>query len=54
MSKQREIYYTWCKECEHLYHCFGRDIGEKIESNEEVDMYLQSGSCRNYYPLVTG
>lgn len=45
-----DYYYDLCKDCEHLYNCFGRDIGEKIE-NENVDnMYLHPSTCTNYYP----
>lgn len=29
MSKGKVIYHHLCKECEYLYHCFGRDVAEK-------------------------
>lgn len=45
-----EIYHEICKECEYLYHCFGRNIGEKIENNDVEDMYLHPSSCKNFYP----
>lgn len=45
-----ETYHELCKECEYLYHCFGRDTGEKIENNDVSDMYLSIESCSNYYP----
>lgn len=47
-------YYCLCKDCEYLYHCFGREIGEKIENDDVDDMYLHVGICKNYYPLVKG
>ena len=45
-----DYYYTLCKECEHLYHCFGRVIGERIEDDGMIDMYLRTDNCKNYYP----
>lgn len=45
-----DYYYDLCKECEHLYHCFGRDIGKRIEDDNVQDIYLHPDSCRNYYP----
>lgn len=44
-------YYYLCKECEYLYHCFGRNIGEQIENDDVDDMYLSPSHCLNYYPL---
>jgi hypothetical protein len=46
----KDYYYDLCKYCEHLYRCFGREISEKIENNDVKNMYLQSGSCSDYYP----
>ena len=50
----KDYYYSSCKDCEHLYHCFGRDIGERIENDNVDDMYLQSNSCKDYYPEIKG
>ena len=47
MSKQ---YYHLCSECEYLYHCFGREIGEKILNDDIDDMYLRPESCKDFYP----
>lgn len=41
-------YYYLCKTCEHLFHCFGREIAEEIE-NDDLDEYLIPGLCNNYY-----
>lgn len=48
MSK--DYYYSLCKECEYLYHCYGREISQKIMNNDVNDMYLHPDSCNNYYP----
>ena len=45
-----ETYHELCKECEYLYHCFGRNIGEKIENNDVENMCLHPSSCKNFYP----
>ena len=47
-----KYYYSLCKECEHLYHCFGRDIGEKIANDDVDDLYLHPSNCNNYYPEI--
>lgn len=55
MSRSDDIYYSQCKECEHLYHCFGREVGCKISESEteEVEgMYLHPDNCRDFYPEV--
>ena len=48
----RMDYYDLCKDCEHLYHCFGRDIAEKIENEDVNDMYLRPDNCNDYYPEI--
>lgn len=45
-----EYYYSLCKDCEHLYHCHGRDVGQDIQDNKADDMYLMPGNCSDYYP----
>ena len=44
--------YDLCKDCEHLYHCFGIEIAKEIENNMIKDIYLQPGICSNYYPEI--
>ena len=34
----------------YLYHCFGRETGERIENDDVDDMYLRHGGCSDYYP----
>lgn len=46
----RTYYFEWCKECNYLYHCFGRETGERIENDDVDDMYLRHGGCSDYYP----
>lgn len=50
----KDYYYDSCKDCTHLYHCYGRETGEKIEEGNTEDMYQRPGSCRNYYPEIYG
>lgn len=50
----RAYYYWLCEDCEYLYHCFGREVGERIENGEVDDLDLAPGSCRHYYPEVKG
>ena len=45
-----EVYYDLCKECENLYHCFGRDVAKKIQNEDVKDMYLHPDNCHDYYP----
>ena len=45
-----EQYHYLCYECEYLYHCFGREIGEKIKDGDTDDMYLRPESCSSFYP----
>lgn len=45
-----DYYYDLCKDCEYLYHCFGRDTGKKISDGDVDDMCLLAGTCRNFYP----
>ncbi len=47
-----EYYYRNCEECEYLYHCFGRCIGEKIKDGDTDDMYLYPDACINFYPEI--
>jgi hypothetical protein len=49
-NMRKTDYYDLCKDCEYLYHCFGREIGEKIEKEEVDDMYLCPGTCISYCP----
>lgn len=53
MSK-KNYYYDLCKVCEHLYYCYGRDVGEKIENDDIDDMYLHPSSCNDFYPEIKG
>lgn len=45
-----DYYYDSCKNCDYLYHCFGREIGEKIQNEDVDDMYLHQNNCNDYYP----
>jgi hypothetical protein len=45
-----KYYYSICKECEYLYHCFGRETGEKILNDDIDDMYSHPESCKDFYP----
>lgn len=45
-----EIYFDLCKECEYSYHCFGREIAEKIARGDTDDMHLHPDTCTNFYP----
>ena len=45
-------YYDLCKDCEHLYHCLGKDICDKIADEDTDDMYLHHGICTSYYPEI--
>lgn len=45
-----DYYYDLCKDCEYLYHCYGRDVGNKIENEDVDDMYLHPSTCVSYYP----
>lgn len=47
-----DIYFEICKECEYLYHCFGRDIAMKIKNNDVNDMYLSTQNCMDFYPEI--
>lgn len=47
-----ESYCRLCKECEYLYHCFGRDIAIKIQNNDVEDIYLNPQNCEDFYPEV--
>lgn len=38
-------YYEVCKECEFLYHCYGREIAERIQKDETDDMHLRPSIC---------
>ena len=38
-------YYEVCKECEFLYHCYGREIAERIKKDETDDMHLRPSIC---------
>lgn len=49
-KSMKETYHYLCKECEHLYHCFGRNIGIKIQNDDVEDMYLSPDNCRDFYP----
>lgn len=43
-------YYCYlCKDCEHLFHCFGMEKGMEIIEGK-TDMYLRTGTCTDYYP----
>ena len=43
-------YYCYlCKDCEHLFHCFGREKGVEILEGK-TDMYLCPDVCTDYYP----
>lgn len=48
-----EQYYSRCCECEHCYHCHGRETAEKIKKGETDSMYLRTDSCADYYPEVS-
>ena len=50
MSK--DYYCILCKDCEYLYHCYGREVGERIVNNDVGDMYLHPDNCNNYYPEI--
>ena len=45
-----DYYHDLCKNCDYLYHCFERDIAEKIQNEDVDDMYLHPSNCNNYYP----
>lgn len=45
-----ETYYRLCKECEYNYHCFGREVAEKIVNDDTEDMYLSPDKCTDFYP----
>lgn len=45
-----ETYHESCKECEHIIHCFGREVAEKIQNDDVEDMYLSPDNCRDFYP----
>lgn len=47
-----KFYYSTCKQCEHNYHCFGREIAEKIINGNVESLYLLPGKCDDYYPEV--
>ena len=47
-----EIYYSLCKECEHIYHCFARETAEKIQNDETDGMYLHPSKCDDFYPEI--
>ena len=42
-------YYDVCKECEFLYHCYGREIAERIQNDQTDDMYLRPGVCSDFF-----
>lgn len=46
----KQTYCRLCKECEYLYHCFGRDVGERIQNDDVENMYLKPDSCNDFYP----
>lgn len=48
--RTKDYYYDLCKECEHLYHCYGRETGEKIQNDNTDDMYLHPSRCNDFYP----
>lgn len=50
MGANKIMYHDVCSECDYLYHCFGRDIGEKIQRGDTDDMYLHPSTCTEYYP----
>lgn len=41
-------YYDVCKECEFLYHCYGREIAERIQNDHTDNMYLYPGVCADF------
>ena len=41
-------YYDVYKECEFLYHCYGREIAERIQNDQTDDMYLRPGVCSDF------
>lgn len=45
-----EQYYYLCYECEYLYHCFGREMGEKIKDGNTEEIYLRTEACTSFYP----
>ena len=46
----RNDYYCYlCKDCEYLFHCFGREKGIEI-IEDKTDMYLCPDACIDYYP----
>ena len=45
------VYCYLCKDCEYLYHCFGRKEAELIQSGE-TELYLSEESCLIYYPEI--
>lgn len=47
-------YYDLCKYCEHLYHCYGRDVGQKISNDSVNDMYVHPNKCNDFYPERKG
>lgn len=46
-----ETYYDLCKECEHLFHCFGKDAANEI-ANDEIKDQCIPGKCNDFYPEV--
>lgn len=44
------VYYNMCSECEYVYHCFGKEIGRKIQNNETDELELSSDHCKDFYP----
>lgn len=40
-------YYDVCKECEFLYHCYGREIAERIQNDQTVLRYRNSDVDKN-------
>ena len=50
MEDMMEIFYRLCKECKHNYHCFDREIAEKIINDDTKDIYLSPDNCNDFYP----
>lgn len=47
-----DTYHFCCVTCEYLYHCYGRDVAQKIQEGDTEDMYELQTKCNDYYPDI--
>lgn len=48
------VYHDECRECDNLYHCFGREAAENILEGNPGNLVRIPTACRDFYPERKG